>query len=568
MEQKAVLSCEHVSFCYPRQTDNAIEDISFSIGEAEFVVLCGQSGCGKTTLLRHFKKNQIPFGTGSGKLFYRGSDLETMDDRESAARIGFVGQNPDTQLVTDKVWHELAFGLENLGVPGEQIRRRTAEIAQYFGMESWFRRPVSELSGGQKQLLNLASVVIMQPDVLLLDEPTAQLDPIGTGRFLDTLRRVNRDLGTAVLLSEQRLEEVVPMADRVLIMHQGHLVADSVPEQCAAKLEAYEMDHNEALPIASAMPVAVRVWKACHYRDEAGSPVSIRQGKSWLSDRVRKTGQPGDPIKSAVSDRHPCHTAKRAVSETALFVDRLCFGYQKDQRVLEDFTMRVPKGTLYAVVGGNGSGKSTALKAIMGICKPRRGKVKAAGKIRFLAQNPKSLFTELTAAEELMAMLLPENGGAGLKEADRTQRVGETLSYLELTAQREQNPMDLSGGQQQRLALGKLLLTEPDILLLDEPTKGLDGAFKEKLAELLKDLCSKGKTVVLVSHDMEFCARYADQCGLLFDGQLISEGETRAFFRENVFYTTAAQRMSRGVCGDCLLAEDIVRALQEAGCAR
>lgn len=567
MEQKAVLSCEHVSFCYPRQTDNAIEDISFSIGEAEFVVLCGQSGCGKTTLLRHFKKNQIPFGTGSGKLFYRGSDLETMDDRESAARIGFVGQNPDTQLVTDKVWHELAFGLENLGVPGEQIRRWTAEIAQYFGMESWFRRPVSELSGGQKQLLNLASVVIMQPDVLLLDEPTAQLDPIGTGRFLDTLRRLNRDLGTAVLLSEQRLEEVVPMADRVLIMHQGHLVADSVPEQCAAKLEAYEMDHNEALPIASAMPVAVRVWKACHYRDEAGSPVSIRQGKSWLSDRVRKTGQPGDPIKSAVSDRHPCHTAKRAVSETALFVDRLCFGYQKDQRVLEDFTMRVPKGTLYAVVGGNGSGKSTALKAIMGICKPRRGKVKAAGKIRFLAQNPKSLFTELTAAEELMAMLLPENGGAGVKEADRTQRVGETLSYLELTAQREQNPMDLSGGQQQRLALGKLLLTEPDILLLDEPTKGLDGAFKEKLAELLKDLCSKGKTVVLVSHDMEFCARYADQCGLLFDGQLISEGETRAFFRENVFYTTAAQRMSRGVCGDCLLAEDIVRALQEAGCA-
>ena len=567
MEQKAVLSCEHVSFWYPRQIDNAIEDISFSIGEAEFVVLCGQSGCGKTTLLRHFKKNQIPFGTGSGKLYYRGSDLETMDDRESAARIGFVGQNPDTQLVTDKVWHELAFGLENLGVPGEQIRRRTAEIAQYFGMESWFRRPVSELSGGQKQLLNLASVVIMQPDVLLLDEPTAQLDPIGTGRFLDTLRRLNRDLGTAVLLSEQRLEEVVPMADRVLIMHQGHLVADAVPGQCAAKLEAYERDHNEALPIASAMPVAVRVWKACHYRDEASSPVSIRQGKSWLSDRVRKTGQPGDPIKSAVSDRHPCHTAKRAVSETALFVDRLCFGYQKDQRVLEDFTMRVPKGMLYAVVGGNGSGKSTALKAIMGICKPRRGKVKAAGKIRFLAQNPKSLFTELTAAEELMAMLLPENGGAGLKEADRTQRVGEMLSYLELTAQREQNPMDLSGGQQQRLALGKLLLTEPDILLLDEPTKGLDGAFKEKLAEFLKDLCSKGKTVVLVSHDMEFCARYADQCGLLFDGQLISEGETRAFFRENVFYTTAAQRMSRGVCGDCLLAEDIVRALQEAGCA-
>ena len=529
MEQKAVLSCEHVSFCYPRQTDNAIEDISFSIGEAEFVVLCGQSGCGKTTLLRHFKKNQIPFGTGSGKLYYRGSDLETMDDRESAARIGFVGQNPDTQLVTDKVWHELAFGLENLGVPGEQIRRRTAEIAQYFGMESWFRRPVSELSGGQKQLLNLASVVIMQPDVLLLDEPTAQLDPIGTGRFLDTLRRLNRDLGTAVLLSEQRLEEVVPMADRVLIMHQGHLVADAVPGQCAAKLEAYERDHNEALPIASAMPVAVRVWKACHYRDEANSPVSIRQGKSWLADHVRKTGQPGEPIKSAVSDRHPCHTAKRAVSETALFVDRLCFGYQKDQRVLEDFTMRVPKGMLYAVVGGNGSGKSTALKAIMGICKPRRGNVKAAGKIRFLAQNPKSLFTELTAAEELMAMLLPENGGAGLKEADRTQRVGEMLSYLELTAQREQNPMDLSGGQQQRLCIARAIANRPQILLMDEPCAALDPIATLKIEDLMEDL-KKELTIVIVTHNMQQATRIADRTAFMYMGRLVEYGETSQIF--------------------------------------
>lgn len=214
-----------------------------------------------------------------------------MNDRECAARIGYVGQNPDTQLVTDKVWHELAFGLENSGVSGIQIRRRTAEIAQYFGMESWFRKPVSELSGGQKQILNLASVVIMQPDILLLDEPTAQLDPIGTRRFLDTLGRLNRDLGTAVLLSEQRLEEVLPMADRVMIMHQGQLIGDTVPSHCGDILEKFEKEHGEMLSIAPAMPTAVRVWKACHNEKEQEAPVSIRQGRSWLQQTVHKSGQ-------------------------------------------------------------------------------------------------------------------------------------------------------------------------------------------------------------------------------------------------------------------------------------
>lgn len=572
MEQNTVLSCEHLSFCYPRQTQDAIHDISFVMKESEFVVLCGQSGCGKTTLLRHFKKNQIPFGTGSGRLYYRGQDLERMNDRECAARIGYVGQNPDTQLVTDKVWHELAFGLENLGVSGIQIRRRTAEIAQYFGMESWFRKPVSELSGGQKQILNLASVVIMQPDILLLDEPTAQLDPIGTRRFLDTLGRLNRDLGTAVLLSEQRLEEVLPMADRVLVMHQGQLLGDTVPSHCGDILEKFEKEHGEMLSIAPAMPTAVRVWQTCHTEKEKEAPVSIRQGRSWLQQTVHKSGQSergsgqyfhidnsrGTPADKAGRQQKPQEREKTLDQEKVVLQAKgIFFEYEKGKRVLEDFSIQVPKGKIFAIMGGNGSGKSTALKVIMGIYKARRGKVRASGRIRYLAQNPRSLFTELTVEEELTVMLSDWH--------DRSP-VEKMLRYLELEKQQEQNPMDLSGGQQQRLALGKLLMTEPDILLLDEPTKGLDGAFKKKLAELLKDLCLKGKSIVLVSHDMDFCAQYADICGLLFDGQIISQSPTESFFRDNVFYTTPAGRMSQGILGECFRTEDIIAALQKAGC--
>lgn len=550
MGQMPVLSCEHLSFCYPRQTEDAIHDICFHMNETEFIVLCGASGCGKTTLLRHFKKNQIPFGTGSGHIYYRGKNLETMNDRESAARIGYVGQNPDTQLVTDKVWHELAFGLENLGVPGTQIRRRTAEIAQYFGMENWFHKTVSELSGGQKQILNLASVVIMQPDVLLLDEPTAQLDPIGTQRFLDTLVRLNRDLGTAVLLSEQRLEEVLPMADRVLLMHQGHMIGDVVPEKCAGILEQFEKEHRKELPVAPAMPVAVRVWQKCHGEEETASPVSIRQGKEWLRKRVPKSGQ---KEKERKSDH----------KETVLEARGISFEYEKGKRVLEDFSIQVPRGSLFAIMGGNGSGKSTALKVLMGIYKPRRGKVKAKGSVRYLAQDPRSLFTELTVEEELLVM----QQTASVEKDGAKQPWEEMLHYLELEEQREQNPMDLSGGQQQRLAMGKLLMTNPDILLLDEPAKGLDGAFKEKLADMLKDLCMQGKTIILVSHDMDFCARYADLCGLLFDGQMISQDTAESFFVDNAFYTTPASRMSQGILEECFRTEDIIAALQKAGCA-
>lgn len=579
-----LLQMEQVSFCYPSSVEPALRDISFSVFPSEFVVLCGQSGCGKSTLLRHMKKNQIPFGSGSGRILFQGNNIEDMEDRESARLIGYVGQNPENQIVTDRVWHELAFGLESLGIAREEIRKRTAEMAEYFGMGSWFRKPVAALSGGQKQILNLAAVMVMKPELLLLDEPTSQLDPIGAQRFIQTLLRLNQDFGIAMILSEHRLEEVLPIADKVLLMHQGELLGTGGPEECAGLLQQAEKKLGEELPVAGGMPVALRTYlkadKLKCIEQKGNVPLTVREGKNWLrtelgccrkrglSERDGQSQETGSLAQKENGGRKKRTGKTDQAPEPVLQAKNIRFRYEKGQRLLEEFGLTVEKGSIYAILGGNGSGKTTALKVLSGICRPEAGKVKAQGRVVYLSQDPQSIFTEITVQDEL-AEVFEGYGGKGKKEKaairleEIRNRVNEMLEFMELTPQREQNPLDLSGGQQQRLALGKVLLLEPDILLLDEPTKGLDAAFKKKLSQLLQDLKQKGMTILMVSHDMEFCAKNATHCGLLFDGQIISSNTTREFFAENSFYTTAVSRMTSGVLEGCILWEDLLDKIQK-----
>lgn len=572
-EKKPVIALQRVSFCYPEAREPVLRDIALSVFPGEMAVLCGQSGCGKTTLLRHMKKNQIPFGSGSGRLLFDGRDLEEMDDREAAARIGYVGQDPDSQIVTDTVWHEMAFGLENLGVPAPQIRRRTAEMAEYFGMGSVFRRPVAELSGGQKQLLSLASVMVMKPDFLILDEPTSQMDPVSANRFLQTLVRLNQDFGIAMILSEQRLEEVLPIADRVFLMHGGSIVCEGEASETARLLEVCERKTGVPFPVRGAMPVALRVFVACEdvMNSSARSPLSVREGREWLrTQTVREEGgrayREGQAASAASgTDRVPGGKGKKRLPELALQAKGVSFSYGSGNPVLEDFCLRVERGSFYAILGGNGSGKTTALKLLSGVYpKCGRGKVLRKGRVLYLAQNPQSLFTEVTAEEELAEMLFGGTASGG-KRADGNsvrERVEHMLDFLDLAGMRHHNPMDLSGGEKQRLALGKILLREPDVLLLDEPTKGLDAAFKEKLSDLFARLRREGMTIVMASHDMEFCAANATHCGLLFDGSIISDGTAREFFAGNSLYTTAAARMAEGILEDCVLDGDIISQLR------
>lgn len=532
-----IIELKQVSFYYPEGVTPALTQVDLAVPTGGFVLVCGPSGSGKSTLLKHMKSSQIPFGKGTGELLFKGKDLETMELGESARSIGFVGQNPDNQIVTDTVWHELAFGLENLGVPVEEIRKRTAETAQYFGMTEWFRQPVEALSGGQKQMLNLASVMVMQPEVLILDEPTAQMDPIGARRFFHTLKGLQQEIGTTIILSEQRLEEVMPLAQDLVYMEKGQIVAQGPVQESLKILADYEKIKNKPLAMETSFPVALRVYIKSREKEEETVPVSVGQGRQWLSGKRVVTSE---------------HKETYEETETVITVQGVDFSYEKGKKVLEHLDWQVKKGSIYGLLGGNGAGKTTLMKLICGILKPRRGKIKTNGTVRYLVQNPLSIFTEITAEDELAVCCGRD-----------PKAVEEMLEKMELTEFREQNPLDLSGGQQQRLALGKVLLTKPEILLLDEPTKGMDGGFKVKFGAMLGELKKQGITTVLVSHDMEFCAEYATYCGLMFDREIISFGPTREFFAENVYYTTAAARMTRGILRDCLVAEDIMAALEK-----
>ncbi len=537
------IRCERLSFCYPDREEDALREVSFSLSAASFAVLCGRSGCGKSTLLRHLKASMTPYGDRRGEVLYRGTPIDRLDPRTAACAIGFVQQDPDAQLVTDKVWHELAFGLENLGLPTPEIRRRVAEMASFFGIQDWFHRDVYALSGGQKQLLNLAAVMAMQPQVLVLDEPTSQLDPIAASEFFATLAKINRELGTTVFLSEHRLEEAFPLADRVMVMEGGRIAAFDTPQAVSAQLSRAGQAH----PMYLGLPAAVRICAGV--QPQGPCPVTVREGRLWLDDLF-----PQGVPQPALPERD---TAPPPPAEPALALENVWFRYRRgEDEVVRGLSLTVRRREWYCLLGGNGAGKSTALKLIAGLLKPNRGRVKVADGLALgvLPQNPQALFTELRAEEELFDAL------ADLPGTDRARREGveEMLALLELTGRRAAHPYDLSGGEQQRLALGKILLRQPQILLLDEPTKGLDPFFKASLAKLLKSLLARGLTLFMVSHDIEFCAEYGDTCALFFDGCIASQDPPRRFFGGNSFYTTSANRMSRHLFAEAVTCQDVI----------
>ena len=523
---------------------HSLENVSLSIEQGEFLVLCGKSGSGKSTLLRQLKTVLTPNGKRTGEILFRGVPLKEVSDRDQSEKIGYVMQNPDDQIVTDKVWHELAFGLESLGCDQKTMRGRVAEMACYFGIQDWFHRDVATLSGGQKQLLNLASIKAMQPEVLILDEPTSQLDPIAASDFLNTVRKINTELGTTVIITEHRLEDIFPYADRAVVMEKGRVIADDTPGKVGQLL------FEQGNPMFAAMPTPVRVYYGAGGTGE--SPLTVRQGRSWLSRRF-----PNRPEKDAIA----APPLPEEVKGPALVLKELWFRYEKDSPdILRGVSAEIPSGSLYAILGGNGAGKSTTLKAISGICRPYRGKVTLFGKpvdkyksselfhgcLAMLPQDPKSLFVKKTVREDLSEMT---------KDKPSIERIAALCQITELL---DSHPYDLSGGEQQRAALAKVLLTNPRLLLLDEPTKGIDSFFKETFAGILADLKKQGITIVMVSHDVEFCARYADVVSMFFDGQILTTDTPRRFFGSNSFYTTAAHRMSRHVFEGAVTAEDVI----------
>lgn len=554
-----LISCENLSFTYPGCEEKALKELNFSVERSEFVLLCGKSGCGKSTLLRHMKQNLMPYGDLQGSIRYRGTEIEQLDKRTSAAEIGFVRQDPDNQIVTDKVWHELAFGLESLGLDNRTMKQRVAEMASFFGIQTWFRKNVSELSGGQKQLLNLASVMVMQPKLLILDEPTSQLDPIAASDFIETLKKINTELGTTVIISEHRLEELFPVADRVLVMERGRLLINDEPRKAAAKMAAgvcSDMFHG--LPAVMKIAMAAGENETC--------PLTVREGRLWMEERM------GEP-KSVPYEKK--NKPEKDEQQPVIAVKDVWFRYSRTaQDTLRGVNMTVRPGELLAVLGGNGVGKTTTLKLLTRQIKADRGSVEINGKrldklsdtelfihgLSMLPQNPQALFTEITVREELLEALYDEK----LPEEEKERRAADMLEQMELSHLNQSHPYDLSGGEQQRLALGKILLRQPKILLLDEPTKGLDPFFKRTLAGIFKKLLSEGITILMVSHDIEFCAEYADRCALFFDGEVVSCAAPKEFFAGNHFYTTSANRLAGQWFPEAITWEEVAARCEEA----
>ncbi len=536
---------ENLSFSYPTSKDKkSLDNVSLKIEKGEYIVLCGKSGSGKTTLLRHLKTVLTPYGKRTGEILFNGNNLKYIDNREQSSKIGYVMQDPDDQIVTDKVWHELAFGLESLGCDRKTMRSRVAEMACYFGIQDWFHRDIAVLSGGQKQLLNLASIMAMQPEVLILDEPTSQLDPIAASDFLNTVRKINTELGTTVIITEHRLEDIFPYADKAIVMDNGKIIADDTPRNIGKLL--YEQNN----PMFTAMPTPVRVFYNANGNGDC--PLTVREGRAWLS----KGFEPEPQIKEI-----PYKNTEEETENPALSLKELWFRYEKDTPdILRGVSLEIPKRSISAIVGGNGAGKSTTLKAICGICKPYRGKIRVFGKdvnkfrsgelfkncISMLPQDPKSLFVKKTVREELDEIT---------KDKNKINEIAEICQIAELL---NNHPYDLSGGEQQRAALAKVLLTEPKILLLDEPTKGMDSFFKETFADILNKLKNQGIAILMVSHDVEFCAKYADRISMFFDGQVLTTDTPQNFFGGNSFYTTAASRMSKHIFKNAVTAENVV----------
>ena len=534
-----VITVQSLTFTYPGETEKALDDISLTIQSGAFAVLCGPSGCGKSTLLRQLKTVLTPHGRRSGAIFVDGQPLDSMDQRTQSQRIGFVLQSPDNQIVTDKVWHELAFGLESLGCDTPVIRRRVAEMASFFGIQTWFYKDVTALSGGQKQLLNLASVMVMQPDVLILDEPTSQLDPIAASEFLSVLGKINRELGTTIVLTEHRLEEAFALATDVIVIEHGRLLCSGTPQQVGEKLQT--MGHRMFL----AMPAAMRVWAAV--ADDASCPVTVRDGRQWLNQYAAQHAM--QPLPEERVHEYP--------GDSVLSIQDVWFRYEQNlPDVVKGFSLTVHQGEFVALLGGNGTGKTTSLKLLAGLIHPQRGMVKAAGTIAMLPQNPQTLFFKKTVLEDLKELFADWK----ISDTRKEERLSRVIRLCHLEPFLHRHPYDLSGGQQQRCALAKLLLLRPQILLLDEPTKSLDAAFKQELAMILQRLLRDGVTIVMVSHDIEFCAEYAHRCALFFDGGIVAEAAPRAFFSGNSFYTAAANRIGRDVIPEAVTVGDIITA--------
>lgn len=545
MDSVVLLQIKNVDFTL-FSGEKLIEAIDLDVNHGDFHVVFGPSGSGKTTLLKVIQRGLLKNGDITGDVTLNGQLMQDLSTREIVQTIAYVQQNPNEQIIFEDVIQELTFALENLAVASDEIELKIAEIVNFFGMQSWLHEKTSNLSGGQKQLLNLASVLITNPKILLLDEPTSQLDPLAAKEFIDLLKRINDELGTTIIIVEHRLELLFPLASHMTLMQKGRVEISCEKHDIVDYLTVHSHLLKQVLPPALLLAYDLQ---------QSARPFTVREGIQMLQQL---------DIEDTVQQN-----IVKTEEKTVVFEMKNCsFRYsRKAVDMIKNVNLTLNKGTITTIFGNNGSGKTTLLKLMSGQKQAYKGSMTLNGEkvkkvaslsqtIAALPQDPTVLFLEKTVEADFKVYC------KRLKITEK--RMDEVIEEFDIHSFLQRHPDDLSGGELQKIALAKLLLNTPEILLLDEPTKGLDAFSKNKLAEILLSLKAKGLTLVIVSHDLEFSAKIADGCTLFFDGRLLQVEETHQFFNKTSFYTPTVTRLAKPFFKDVVQYEELLLRCQQS----
>ena len=604
----ALIEFNNFSFAYMNSDGTesevkSLDSINLEIDYGDFVLLCGPSGCGKTTLLTNLKKELMPAGRRSGEIKFNGTRIIDMDEISSACDIGYLFQNPDSQIVTDTVIQEIAFPLENIGLPTEEIRNRISEIVAFFGINDILHKNVNELSGGQKQLVNLCSLLVLRPQVLLLDEPMSQLDPIASYEFLSIVRRLNEEFSITVIMSEHKADSIFPFIDKAVFLKEGKIeFVDNAHNICSEVIDD-EIFENY-------LPAVTKIYNSLSVKYPSliklNTPLSIREGRRCLNtihdDLIKISNDDVDSInlnhdnlhitnkkyhsqeKSGILDKISLGGNKNAL----ISMNGIYFAYEKGKLILKNVDFELEKGDFVSLIGGNGVGKSTFLQLLVGILKPIKGKVKYKKGIKraYVHQNPMIHFSKDNVKEEFLESILESNllnnNSVGFNketyddllkmtneeftesdllnglEFDSIEfKFKELIEFFDICDLIDKHPYDCSGGEQQKIVIVKALLQNADVLVLDEPTKGLDPISSKNLANILNSLRDNGITILMTSHDLDFVANNCKRCLMLFDKDIQIDDDPKVIFAENNFYTTFVNRMVKDYVPEIVTLDDL-----------
>lgn len=520
------ISVSNLSYWYPECEKPALDNINLNIKEGELVLLVGPSGSGKSTLLRCFNRIIPDFYGGKikGKVNIDGMDLKLWDKRDIIRHMGMVYQHPEKQIVLQDVEREIAFGLENLNMELNSMKRNVSEAISLLNLTAIKDKSTSEISGGEKQRIAIASVIAMNPEIIIFDEPISQLDPIGAEEVMNFIKKLNRDMGKTIILVEHRLDRCFDMADKIIFIEEGRIVGEGKKNEIPQNINKKYF-----------LPNLAYVFKAAGYK---AVPTNVKEAREVISKMEFEQ-------KTYGAEKY---------GEKVLSIDKLEFGYKRGERTLKGINLEISKGEIITVMGENGAGKSTLFKLAAGVLEDYKGRIKVNDKdiknlknkeriktIGYLSQNPNDYLGRDTVFEEVAYTL------KNIDEYD-AKRVIAMLDKIKIENLKDKNPRDLSGGEKQRVAIACTMITNPNILILDEPTRGMDAEAKDILGSIIKELSEQGKSIVIITHDTDFAADYSTSVALMFDGEIVARGSVEDILYDSIYYSSQIARVFSRKC--------------------